>query len=87
MIRGFITVATGKKHYYELAALLLLSYRRASANPMQFAIIAEEENEFTDSFDLVILTSETEHSFMNKLLVMKLSPFDETIFIDADCLA
>ena len=87
MKRGFDTIATGRKHYYELAANLLQSYRFFSPNPYPFAIIAEEENEFTAPFDDVILINDSTHSFMDKLLLLKYCPYDETVFIDADCLA
>lgn len=87
MTRGFITIATGKKHYYELAAHLLLSYRFFTNNPYPFAIIAEEHNEYTALFDDVIITAESMHSFTDKFLLLKLCPYDETIFFDADSLA
>ncbi len=87
MTRGFITIATGKLHYYKIAANLLLSYRYFTKDPLPFAIIAEEENEYTALFDDVILTNESYHSFLDKFLLLKLCPYDETIFIDADCLA
>lgn len=87
MTRGFITIATGKLHYYKLAANLLLSYRFFSKNPYPFAIIAEEHNEYTALFDDVIITTESMHSFTDKFLLCKLCPYDETIFFDADMLA
>lgn len=87
MKRGFITIATGKKHYYALAANLVKSYRTFTDNPYPFAIIAEEENEYTKFFDDVVLTTESTHSFLDKFLLMKLCPYDETIFFDADSLA
>lgn len=86
MTRGFITIATGKRHYYEIAANLVKSYRLFSDNPLPFAIIAEEKNEYTELFDDVIITVESTHSFMDKFLLLKLCPYDETIFIDADSL-
>lgn len=87
MTRGFITIATGKEHYYEIAANLVKSYRFFAKNPLPFAIIAEEENTHTALFDDVIITRESTHSFMDKLLLLKLCPYDETIFLDADILA
>lgn len=87
MTRGFITIATGNIHYYEIAANLLLSYRAHTADPYPFAIIAEEENQYTALFDDVILTNESTHSFLDKFLLLKLCPYDETIFFDADSLA
>lgn len=87
MTKGFITIATGDNHYYEIAANLLLSYRFFTDKPYPFAIIAEEENEYTELFDDVIITNEVKRSFLDKFLLMKLCPYDETIFFDADCLA
>lgn len=86
-MKGFITIATGAKHYYKIAANLLLSYRYFTKNPLPFAIIAEEKNEYTALFDDVIITTEAKRSFLDKFLLLKLCPYDETIFIDADSLA
>lgn len=87
MTRGFVTIATGDIKYYKMAHTLLLSYKYHTSNYFPFAIIAEEENEYTKEFDKVILTSEASHSFMDKLLLLKLKAWDESIFFDADTLA
>lgn len=87
MTRGFITLATGKEYYSYLAANLLLSYRYHTKKPMPFAIITEEENEYTDLFDDVIIVKDTKRSFMDKFLLFKVCPYDESIFLDADSLA
>ena len=86
-MKGFVTIATGKEHYYKLAANLLLSYRYFTKNPLPFAIIAEEENQYTALFDDVIINKETTRSWLDKFDLLKLCPYDETIFLDADCLA
>ena len=80
-------MATGETRYFKVAHNLLISYRRFSIKPLPFAIICDQENEFTADFDLVILIDNPRHSLVDKLLVPGLAPFDETIFIDADCLA
>lgn len=85
--RGFITIATGNPHYYQIAKNLVKSYRYFSKNPLPFAIICEERNQYTDIFDDVIITNEATHSFADKFLLLKLCPYDETIFLDADILA
>lgn len=87
MTRGFITIATGKKYYSYLAANLLLSYHYHTKAPMPFAIITEEENEYTALFDDVIVVKNAKRSFMDKFLLLNLCPYDETIFLDADSLA
>ena len=87
MTKGFITIATGKEYYYKLAANLVQSYRFHTTEPLPFAIIAEEENEYTSIFDDVIVTKDSRHSFMDKFLLLSECPYDENIFLDADSLA
>ena len=84
--RGFATIATGSEHYYQLAANLLHSYRRNGGGAWPFAIIAEEENEYTKAFDQLVLMPNPTHSYMDKLRLFECLPYDEIIFIDADCL-
>ena len=85
--RGFVTMATGKDEYFILAQNLLRSYHFHTRSPMPFAIICDRENEYTADFDAVVLMDHPQHSFFDKLRLPELAPFDETIFIDADCLA
>ena len=87
MTRGFITIATGGDWYYQLAENLLLSYRLFSEKPMPFAILCDRENEHTKRFDQTIVFTPTGKPFFDKFELLRLAPFDETIFIDADCLA
>lgn len=85
--KGFITVATGQTHFYVLAHNLLLSYRYHSRKPMPFAILCDRKNEWTADFDEVVIIDNPAYSYYDKLRILDLSPFDETLFIDADCLA
>ena len=85
--RGFVTIATGERHYYEIARNLLRSYRLFSKHPMPFAIICDQDNEITSEFDDVVLIDNPYKSFLDKLRLPELAPYDETIFIDSDCLA
>ena len=55
MTRGFITIATGRDKYYEMAKNLVLSYRLYCDAPVPFAILCDKENEYTQAFDQVIL--------------------------------
>ena len=87
MTRGFITIATGRDKYYEMAKNLVLSYRLFCDNPLPFAIMCDKENEYTKAFDQVVLFQPGPRVYFNKFELLKRSPFDETIFIDADCLA
>lgn len=87
MTRGFVTIATGDEWYYRIAVNLLRSYRLFSAKPLPFAIICDRTLPCTSEFDQVILIDRPFRSYLDKLHLPRLIPFDETIFIDADCLA
>lgn len=87
MTRGFITIATGKEIYYQLAKNLLLSYKLFSQNPYPFAIICDQHNSYTELFDDVILLPDAKKNYFDKFELLIRSPYDETIFIDSDCLA
>lgn len=87
MTRGFITLATGNEKYYKLARNMLLSYRLFCPDPMPFAIMCDRENEYTAMFDQVILLENPSNSYWDKFELLVRAPFDETIFVDSDCLA
>ena len=55
MTHGFITIATGDAQYYKIAVNLLHSYRWFSKAPVPFAILADQENEYTAEFDTAII--------------------------------
>lgn len=85
-MRGFVTVAVGEKKYYKLAENLLKSYKYSTNEPMPFAIIADKSNEITKLFDKVVLLKKPSCSYLDKLEMLNDPPFEENIFIDADCL-
>ena len=85
--KGFITIATGKESYYKMAHNLLLSYRYHAATEAPFAIICDRVNEWTADFDKVVIIDDPSCSFFDKIRILDLCPFEETIFVDADCLA
>ena len=85
--RGFVTIATGNESYYRIARNLLRSYRMNSSRPLPFALIADRENQYTKEFDQVCLLPDAAYSYLDKLRLADMMPFDITIFIDADCLA
>lgn len=87
MSRGFVTIATGDDRFYELAVNLLRSYRFFSKEPMPFALICEEKKGCCKEFDDVILLENPHRSYLDKLCLPEYAPYDETIFIDSDCLA
>ena len=88
MTKGFITIATGKEEYYQLARNLLHSYRYFCKEPLPFAILSDRGNEYTAEFDdVLIFPNGASNSYLDKLCLAEYAPYDTTIFIDADCLA
>ncbi len=87
MSRGFITIATGDKKYHEMAKTLVRSYKLTSASPVRFGVITDEADDKFEEFDDVVLIKDATCSYMDKIDIMRYSPYDETIFIDSDCIA
>lgn len=85
--KGFITIATGNERYYRIALNLLRSYRFTAKEPLPFAVLCDEENEYTAEFDDVIVLPNATRSYLDKLEMFDYLPYDTNIFIDADCLA
>ena len=85
--RGFVTIATGSEKYFHMAYILLLSYRLSTSDPMPFAVITDKQNKYTAAFDKVVLLEHAACTYNDKLELPLLAPYDETIFIDADCIA
>ena len=82
----FVTIATGKEQYYEIAKNLLHSYRFTTKEPLPFAILCDAENEYTKEFDDVRVYPNPTRSYLDKLEMFDYLPYDINIFIDADCL-
>lgn len=84
--KGFVTIATGDLYYYQLAYTLLQSFKQKSLGNYPFAILCDKENEYTAHFDQVILLPDAKKNYLDKIDLLINCPFDETIFIDADCI-
>lgn len=85
--KGFVTIATGRVEFFIMARNLLLSYRHSSKNPLPFAIICDKQNKYTECFDDVVVMPSARKSYIDKLALTSLTPYEKTIFVDADCLA
>lgn len=84
--QGFFTLATGDIYYYQLAYNLLISFRKNGNCKLPFAIIADRENAITAHFDKVVILKNPTNSFLDKIEMLNLLPFDQNVFIDADSL-
>ena len=84
--RGFLTIATGNERYYKMALALLHSYRLHASDDTPFGLLCDREWELTQEFDDVVVMEHCHSSYMDKLQLAQYSPYEETIFIDADAL-
>jgi hypothetical protein len=84
---GIITIAQGQKRYIEMAKMLAQSL--SLTNPgIKRAVVSDVSNEeFNGLFDIYIPYDKAfGDGLSQKLFLDKYSPFDKTLFIDADCL-
>lgn len=84
--RGFVTIATGADKYYQMALNLLHSYRLHGNSSLPFALICDKDCAIAREFDHVVIIPEPHYSFLDKLTLCDTTPYQETIFIDADSL-
>ncbi len=89
--RGYVTLATGAPAYLEMAVDMALSLRGHTVHPV--ALVADESTaalartHYGAVFEHVtILPSEFRVRRARKYGVAEASPFDETAYVDADCL-
>jgi hypothetical protein len=91
MSQGYITLATGPREYLEMAINLLLSLKHNDPTRKTCIVIDEGSvlpEEYTGIPDYVSYLHPREgfHGCLNKLRLHELSPFKETMFVDADCI-
>ncbi|MCW2240924.1 glycosyltransferase family protein [Azospirillum canadense] len=89
--QGYLTIATGHPKYLAMAANLAVSLRRF--DPKRRICLMHDHGttppaELRALFDdCVLLPDDDRYSgCANKLRVYSLSPYDQTMFVDADCL-
>ena len=83
--RGFVTVATGD-YYCRLAQNLAMSYRLFSKTTYPLYALTDEKGakRLKQYFDGVVVMKEPTYTFMDKIAVYENTPFEETVFLDAD---
>lgn len=91
MKQGYITLATGSRQYLEMAINLVLSLKYNDPN-RKICIVIDEGNSLPEEYKHVVdhvayLTPrEGFYGCLNKLRIYELSPFEESMFVDADCI-
>jgi len=86
MLRGIITIATGKKEYIDMAINLGLSIKLNSPGVESAVITDSDSGLLRDLYTYIIKPEKTTDGFALKTSLHELSPFAETIFVDADSL-
>src|SRR5690349_12923963 len=87
---GYVVLAMDDGRYLDLAANLALSIRRHEARPV--SVIVNRAVSFNpaygDLFDQVIVAPDHPalRGAMNKARLYELTPYDRTMYLDADCL-
>jgi hypothetical protein len=82
---GIITLAIGAQRYIRQAHMLSLSLRRNMPG-VSIAVVSDSE-EVASFADVVVKVDESiPISAAQKLLLYKYSPFEESLFIDSDCI-
>jgi hypothetical protein len=87
MSAGLITIAYGPHKYIRMAEALALSYRRWNPT-LRFCVVTDAANagRLGAYFDIVRLVDPSYgKGVAQKLSVDRYSPFDETLFVDSDC--
>jgi len=86
MKNGIITIATGPKKYIDMAIALGISMSLNSPD-IPTAIITDSDNPMLNKlFNIIIKPLPGYSGFQLKTSLHELTPFDQTIFIDSDCL-
>lgn len=88
MEKGFVTLALGKRQYYEMASLLARSLLDVGG---KISILCDDPSKVKGPFDKVIefpneYTFEKPYWGLAKLLMYKHLPYEGNLFIDADSL-
>ena len=84
---GFITIAIGEYYRY-LALNLVKTYRINGGKTYPFAVVSDVDTpELREHFDEVIVEENVlDDGYLYKLKLPDYTPFEKTIFVDADCL-
>ena len=86
MTKGFVTVVAGD-YYCKLARHLYMCYKLFANCNLPFCVITDKQGEqnLSDIFDGVIVKEDFTNTSFDKMFFFTDAPFDENIFVDADC--
>lgn len=85
--RGIITIAQGSNKYIKMAKNLGYSLQISNPDISRTVVTDSDDKELSKLYDNVVLINKCAGiGTQQKLLIYDYSPYDETIFIDCDCL-
>lgn len=85
---GILTIATGDRFYLKLAIRLVQSIRVAGSSlPVSLATDLDLTRSQRRLFDQIVQVPKGLPVYESKLRLDELSPYDNTLFVDGDCLA
>jgi hypothetical protein len=87
---GYVAIAFDDKRYLDIAANLALSVRRHDRRPISVLVnpAVTVDSAYTGLFDRIITVPDDPafRGAMNKARLFDLTPYERTLYIDADCL-
>ena len=87
---GYVAIAFDDRRYLDIAANLALSVRRHDRRPISVLVnpAVKVDSAYTQLFDRIITVPDDPafRGAMNKARLFDLTPYDRTLYIDADCL-
>jgi len=87
---GYLAIALDDQRYLDLAANLALSIRRLETRPISVLVNAAVKlrDEYRSLFDQIILIPDDSsiRGAMNKARLLDFTPYDRTMYVDADCI-
>ncbi|MCX6295600.1 MAG: hypothetical protein NTX97_05965 [Bacteroidetes bacterium] len=87
MNKGVLTIAQGKQQYIDLAKNLAISLSIHNPGLKKALVTDSNDPELKKLYDIVIpIDKSIGIGFIQKLYIRDYTPFDETLFIDVDCL-
>jgi len=86
--KGILTIAYGNRKYIKFAINLATSLNLCNKSIPKAIVTDSDDPKIKELFDIIIpLDSQFGKGLSQKLSMYDYSPFEETIFIDSDCLA
>ena len=86
-MKGFVTLATGNIRFKKLAHNLKRSYDYQNQGvTYPWAVVTDKYDDLLSIFDKIVILPHATCSYLDKISILSLPPWDENVFVDADSL-